>query len=227
MSSQKCGFSSEKPSAPSMAARREGTASRAAARPPFALQARRADCSAYQDRKATPNHSTAVVSQGNQVVRACRPDTLAKMKTASISAQMATTLARCARIRPWRDERALRATANRPSPVAVPLAQAGGQGGEHDADTFAAAPVPALDGYKSQARARRSAPGRFRWSSETAGARVVRGMGVFIVKPARSGGGKRMPEWLFVLGRLAMKRGVGARRRAGMMNCRLPAMKYS
>ena len=27
----------------------------------------------------------------------------------------------------------------------------------------------------------------------------------------------------FVLGRLAMKRGVGARRRAGMMNCRLPA----
>ena len=76
---------------------------------------------------------------------------------------------------------------------------------------------------KSQARARRSAPGRFRWSPETAGARVVRGMGVFIVKPARSGGGKRMPEWLFVLGRLAMKRGVGARRRAGMMNCRLPA----
>lgn len=109
-----------------MAARREGTASRAAARPPFALQARRADCSAYQDRKATPNHSTAVVSQGNQVVRACRPDTLAKMKTASISAQMATTLARCARIRPWRRMNALCAptTANRPSPVAVPLAQA-------------------------------------------------------------------------------------------------------
>ncbi|MBP6706532.1 MAG: hypothetical protein KA134_04500 [Achromobacter sp.] len=57
--------------------------------------------------------------------------------------------------------------------------------------------MPALDGYKSQARATRSAPGRFRWSPETAGARVVRGMGVFIVKPARSGGGKRMPEWLF------------------------------
>lgn len=52
-------------------------------------------------------------------------------------------------------------------------------------------------------------------------------MGVFIVKPARSGGGKRMPEWLFVLGRLAMKRGVGARRRAGMMVSLAGHVKYS
>lgn len=117
MSSQKCGFSNEKPSAPSIAARREGTTSSAAASPPVAFQARRADCSAYQDRKATPNHSTAVVSQGNQAVKACRPDTLAKMKTASINAQMATTDSRCARINPWRRMNALCAptTANRPS----------------------------------------------------------------------------------------------------------------
>ncbi|MNT19914.1 hypothetical protein D3C72_1552010 [compost metagenome] len=126
MSSQKCGLSSENPRAPSIAARRDGTTSRAAASPPVAVQARRADCAAYQVRKATPNHSTAVVSQGNQDVSACKPDTLAKMNTASISAQMATTLSRCARINPWRRMNALCAptTANRPSPVAVPLAQA-------------------------------------------------------------------------------------------------------
>ncbi len=145
MSSQKCGFSSEKPSAPSMAARRDGTTSRAAARPHVAVQARRADCAAYQVRNATPNHSTAVVSQGNHAVSACRPDTLAKMKTASISAQMATTLSRCARMRPWRRMNALCAptTAKRPRPVAVPLAQAVRKAGDDKVANMEKIPVTA------------------------------------------------------------------------------------
>ncbi|CFO34234.1 Uncharacterised protein [Bordetella pertussis] len=126
MSSQKCGLSKEKPIAPSSAAPREGMAWRATSSPPSERSARRADCSAYQARKATPNHRMAWISQGNQPVSVCSPQTLPKMKTASIRAHTARMLSRCARISPWRRMKALCAptTANSPRPVAAPLAQA-------------------------------------------------------------------------------------------------------
>src|SRR5690606_13490850 len=70
------------------------------------------------------------VSQGKRPARVCRPQTLAKMKTASISAQISRMLSRWARISPCRRMKALCAptTANSPKPVAVPLAQAASDG---------------------------------------------------------------------------------------------------
>ena len=196
--------------------------------PPFALR-RVGPIAARTDRKATPNHSTAVVSQGNQVVRACRPDTLAKMKTASISAQMATTLAVRAHQALAQDERALRA---HDGEQAQPGGRAAGPGGEEEGDDRVAnmMRIPLL--LRLCRRSMATNPRR---------ARGVR-------RPVVSGGLRRRrarawcAAWVFssssrpvpaaasacrngffVLGRLAMKRGVGARRRAGMMNCRLPA----
>jgi len=94
--------------------------------PPPPASARRADCQAYQARKATPPHSTTVVSHGSAWVSVRRPATLAKMKMPSMAAHVATTGMMCLRRMPWRRMNALCAptTANRPMPVAAPLSHA-------------------------------------------------------------------------------------------------------
>ncbi|MOA09526.1 hypothetical protein D3C78_1293630 [compost metagenome] len=126
MSSQKCGLISEKPTAAINTARRLPSSLSASPMPPPPAIARRADFIAYQARKATPVQRTAVVSHGSAVVSVRRPATLAKMKIASMAAQVATTGTMCLRRMPWRRMKALWAptTANRPMPVAAPLNQA-------------------------------------------------------------------------------------------------------
>src|SRR3546814_8496413 len=126
MSSQKCGLSTLKPTAASKAARRVGTACSATTSWLSVRSARLADWQAYHSKKATPNHRTKLVSQGNHSTMACSPQMLAKIKTISIKPQVSRIAGRCRRIRPCRRMKALCAptTANSPGPVAARLAHA-------------------------------------------------------------------------------------------------------
>jgi len=126
MSSQKCGLITENPAAAIIAARREDSALSSSCMPPPPATARRADCSAYQTRKATPPHSSTVVSHGSWSVSVRSPATLAKMKAASMAKQVAITGITCWRRMPCRRMKALCAptTAKRPMPVPAPLSQA-------------------------------------------------------------------------------------------------------